>query len=317
MLHQSLRSWLVLLSDGAAKQVISRISLRTAVEVLFGRVAQLIELANKYNLDIPPLSADEQSLLEQVRVNLELPSSKFIPSAETQPNLPSWQGPDAPQGEQIPATIQPQPELAMVAMQGGSVTDFSCEADPNAGFDMPNWMDLSAPQIWDGSPSDWPWEVLNDFSAFPAFTASEPSPILQSGNVSQNDGLGSSGTSDDEGEEGIIPCLAARFGSLRRAPDGRLRYYGTASNHHFLKSFSQHENQIDIRDVQRVASAALENAQLDQEVPSSLETHLIELFFTWHNPCHSTVDRSMFETARAHGSDGQSDFCSQSLIATM
>lgn len=241
-----------------------------------------------------------------------------MPSAETQPNPRSWQGQDAlRQGDQIPATIQLQPELAMMPMQGGSVTDFSCEIDPNAGFDMPNWMDLSAPQIWDGSPSDWPWEVLNDFSVFPAFTTSEPSSVFQPGNISQNDGLGSSGTSDDEGEEGIISYLAARFGSLRRAPDGRLRYYGTASNHHFLKNFGQHENQIGIQDVQEVASAALENARLGQEVPSSLEIHLIELFFVWHNPCHSTVDRSMFETVRAHGSDGQSDFCSQSLIATM
>lgn len=239
-----------------------------------------------------------------------------MPSAPAQTNLASWQGPDTllPRDPNPPA-LQLQSELAMMPMQSGSMTDVSCETDPSTWVDMTNWSD-SAP-TFETSPSDWPWLALNDPFVFPTFTASQPTPAFQLGNQPQNDGLGSTGTSDDEGEEGIVPRLAARFGSLRRGPDGRLRYYGTATNHHFLKDFGSLENQIDIQDVREIAFAALESAQLDQEVPASLENHLIELFFAWHNPCHSTVDRSVFEAARAQGTDGQTDFCSQSLIAAM
>ncbi|RDW91790.1 hypothetical protein BP5796_01184 [Coleophoma crateriformis] len=264
------------------------------------------------------MGADEQALLEQVRANLDLPPSKFVFSTPSQPNPPSWQGTDARlQDDQMPAALQPQADLTAMQTQRGSVMEFPCESDQDAGLDLTNWTDPSAPQIWDDSPSDWPWQVLNDFAVFPTFTEGEPSPAVELGDSAQNDGFGSSGASDDEGEEGIIPSLAARFGSLRRAQDGRLRYYGSASNRHFLKNFGPHENQVDFCDAQEAAAATLENAQLDQEVPPSLETHLVELFFTWHNPCHSTVDRSMFEAARAHDNDGQSDFCSQSLVATI
>ncbi|KUJ19527.1 uncharacterized protein LY89DRAFT_613222 [Mollisia scopiformis] len=291
------------------------------VEVLFGRVAQLTELAIRHNLEIPPLAAEDQSLIDQVRENL--PSSKFLFSAQTPSDPATWQNLDAPlEIDRAPDTTASQSQLpsAMMPIPNGSVRDvsMSCETGSNSTFDMQTWTDLSAPQMWAGSPSDWPWQVLNDFSAFPTFTASQLSPSFHVEAVSRNgEGVDASGSSDDEGEEAMIPHLAARFGSLHRAPDGRLRYYGTLSNHHFLKSFSQYWSRFEDRDPEKIASVALENARLDQEVPSSLKNHLIELFFEWHNPCHSAVDRPMFETARAHRSDFQSDFCSQSLIATI
>ena len=278
-----------------------------------------MDLANQNNLEVPSLGVDEQLLLEQVCTNLELPWSRLRPADQTQPEIPSWQGPPDAflQSDQIPATLQYQADSSVLPIHGGSATSVSCGTDPNAGFDIPDWTDFGGSSIWDGSPTDWPWQVLNDFSVFPTFITNQSSSSFQPGNTFQTEGLRSSPASDDEGEEGVIPCLAARLGSLRRASDGRLRYYGTASNHHFLKNFGQHEKQIDIEDLEDVASTALENAQLDHEIPLSLENHLIELFFAWHNPCHGTVDRLMFETARAHHSEGQSDFSSPSLISTM
>lgn len=288
-----------------------RLSLRTAVEVLFARVAQLCELANHYNLEVPPLEPDDQALLEQVRGSLDLSSDKytFTPCTQSQPD----------HLDQTTPTSKHQADLVMMPVQDGNLAciDLFYGSEPIAGFDISNWSDLT-PQVWEGSPSDWPWQVLNDFSTFPAFAANSASPTFRSGYGSQNGGPGTCDSSDDEGEEGIIPSLAARFGSLQRSSDGRIRYYGTASNHHFLKNSASHRNNFQIQDTQQDAiSAALESAQLDQEVPLSLENHLIELFFAWHNPSHWTVDRSTFETARKNVSDNQSDFCSQSLIATM
>lgn len=278
-----------------------------------------MELANQNRLDVPPLGTDEQSLLEQVCANLDLPLSIITSSTPSQPSRPSWQDIDAPLPSDQIATDPPQsqPNLAMMPIQGVTACDDFSQTDPNVGLQMQNWTDIPALQPWDGSPSDWTWQVLNDFTVFPTNTASQLSPGLQPGNPAQHDGLGSSGTSDDEGEEGIIPSFAARFGSLRRTPDGRLRYFGTASNRHFLKDFDQHQNYIDAEGLHQAAATALENAQLDQEVPSALENHLIELFFAWHNPCHLTVSRPVFETALARAADGQSEYCSRSLVAAM
>ena len=172
------------------------------------------------------------------------------------------------------------------------------------------WPDYTGSDTWNGSPSDWSWQILNDFSGFPNMTYFMPSdsyvvdPHL--GTAQQNNRLPNeqvdqdvASSSEDEAETDIVPGLAARLGSLRVATDGRLRYYGTASNHHFLSNSNFRPQLPDAEEMKSNASIALQNAQLDQEVTPALQTRFIQLFFTWHNPCHNVIDRNMFNKALA------------------
>ncbi len=252
----------------------------------------------------------------------------------------------------------PQPLGGGPMMDGSQFTDVASFDDgltfgtlPDQGqpdhamaYDFQTWADFSTSGPWDGSPSDWPWQILNDdmgsgmHNAYPQQHTMNPKYVGGSGQSStaltqSNDNMtgaaavanpdqpGSSGSSDDENENEaeIIPRLAARFGTLRVSADGRLRYYGSASNHHFLggNSVDRDRNMTNVHDLQRETLIALENAQLDRPVPPSLEEHLIDVFFEWYNPCHMIVDRPTFELGRARGVDGQDAFCSQSLIAAM
>jgi hypothetical protein len=292
--------------------------LRTAVEILFGRVEQLTAIASKHNIGIPPLDVDKQSLLEQVYLTLELPPSNTTLPTYAGPNALAVQVPHSPPNtETFPDVALYDEGLAMSTVQDASVIGLPWAQTQDTDLDVQNWSELFTSSSWEESPSDWSWQVLNDFSGFPPFTVDPPPGSIQPETEDRPENLGSGNTSEDEVETDIVPRLAARFGSLRVAADGQLRYYGTASNYHFLTGFRHSECKIDVEDVHRAMRSALENAQLDEEAPLALQNHLLDLFFNWHNPSHCTVDRTMFETARTQDSKYHRAYCSPSLVNAM
>lgn len=270
-------------------------------------------MVNKHKVDVPALSGEEQSLLEQVCLTLELPLSRITPIVQTPPSAV----PTLTSGTSTTATDS----LAEATSYNGNLVISTGEvpwtSDQSADFDMLNWNEFLSTSSWDGSPSDWPWQILNDCSGLSNFPIDQPTGPIQRSIDTQNDQVGSGSSSDDEVEADIVPRLAARFGSLRVSADGVLRYYGVASNYHFLNGFRHAECKMDIEDINESARTALENAQVDDEPPLSLQNHLIELYFAWHNPSHSTVDRMMFELSRTREGLEQRAYCSQSLINAM
>ena len=107
-------------------------------------------------------------------------------------------------------------------------------------------------------------------------------------------------SSDEEPESDLVHEVSARFGALRLASDGQLRYYGAATNYHLLAG-SRHDEVIETFTTKQEILGRLEQVGLDQEVPTDLEEHLIDLYFTWHNPSHLNVDRDTFFAARSSG----------------
>lgn len=194
-------------------------------------------------------------------------------------------------------------------------------------FDWVDWTEFPPSEPWELSPSDWPWQILSGFTSDPSDNHAmvrDPLTLDQLPTVQRLDQLPagvleSNETSEDEVDTDIAPGLAARLGSLHVATDGRLRYYGTASNYHFLLGSRDlpPRNDHTFPDTKREALLALQNAKLDREVLVDLEDRLLDLFFKWHNPCHVTVDRSMFDVARSQDCQSQGTFCSQSLVAAM
>lgn len=286
-----------------------------------GHIGHLTTLALNHGLPLPAMSPQDERLVEQVCDNLGLPLSHILPSnsnhadPNTLHNQPQHRTSDPFANVQLP-----QPDHRQQTMDPG---DLTMQAQP---LNAQSWPDLPVSEGWEGSPSDWSWQVLNDFSGFPSVNynmmnesfMSFPVPnVNQQGEDLNGDQGDSSSTSDDEAEIDIVPRLAARLGGLRPAEDGRLRYYGTASNHHFLGNASLQVRTFDVKEMQRNAAIALKNAQLDQEVPVELQDHFLKLFFTWHNPCHSTIDKTTFMNSLQRSPDVQTEYCSPSLIAAM
>jgi hypothetical protein len=256
------------------------------------------------------MADQDQRLVEQICDNVGLPLSKVVPPTQPDTNWPSLQ----PANEPIPdAQI-----LNLSSLQGQQNMSL---------FDNGNhFTDFPTSENWEASPSDWSWQILNEFSGFSTvnnaiyndtFAVNQASGTSQQSNSVPSEHPESSSPSEDETEADIVPRLAARLGSLRVGADGRLRYYGTASNHHFLGSSSFRPSGLDVQEMQKMAALALKNANLDQEISPSLQDHFIELFFTFHNSYHSAVDKAMFTDMFAQDPDGQTEYCSQALIAAM
>lgn len=156
---------------------------------------------------------------------------------------------------------------------------------------------------WDDGLSsilDWPW-------AFPLLSGLEPFPEPFNGpeqnhvhtvalQASQVDPDESCDPVDDEAELQLVNEIAARFGCLQMAPDGRLRYLGGA-NAFLLKEAKptaqprRGNGSIDIQHPER-------KSRLNKAIDESRVRHLIELFFTWHNPCHPVTSKAAFSDRR-------------------
>lgn len=248
---------------------------------------------------------------------------KIIPLSQGQTNVPPHHTPDSLPTFDPCAVVPPDGEISAL-----SQIPHGSQASQTTPFDMVDWSEFPGSEPWELSPSDWPWQILSGFSSDPsdsnavtreALALDQLPPAVQHRDDLLSELPESNETSEDEVDADIVPRLAARLGSLHVAEDGRLRFYGTASNYHFLLGNRDllPSNEPTIQDTKREALIALENAKLDREVPAALEERLIELFFKWHNPCHITIDRAMFEVARTQDRNGQDTFCSQSLVAAM
>lgn len=295
-------------------------SLRASIDVLFSRVEKLTDLAGNHGIPVPPFDANELSILEQTCATLELPREKILPQTQR------WES-----SNQTYSDLVSNLPLPAVLPDGDTITHVGTTSQIQPALSMSSesqsWTDFSTLEPWSASPSDWPWQILNDstmdMTMQQSFYQIQPGELNSAADDSATTNLppdlpASSGTSDDEDEDtAIIPHLAARFGSLRIGHDGRLRYFGTASNNHFLTNPSHGEPDFQWQDLERESIEALENAGLDQEVPPDLQEHLLRLFFQWHNPGHDVVDRTMFDTARTKDSGNKPAFWSPSLTAIM
>jgi hypothetical protein len=182
------------------------------------------------------------------------------------------------------------------------------------GTNMSNSMIPGADHI---SP-DWPFPTLDNMLNFDLFDPGDLSlhflteppldnpPTLQqepasASQIEQMPRRQEDSTSDlgDEENTELVDQLSARLGSLRLAPDGKLRYFGTASNLHLTDNQIRSSENFMLQTPSRVnVQSLLEVADLSQVVDIQLEGHLLRLFFTWHNPSSYIVDEDVFYMAR-------------------
>ncbi|KAL2855687.1 fungal-specific transcription factor domain-containing protein [Aspergillus pseudodeflectus] len=106
------------------------------------------------------------------------------------------------------------------------------------------------------------------------------------------------GTSDEEEEDEVTNQLSCRLGKLQVTHGGQLRYYGSTSNFTLLDVLVEVAPTSPVS-ITRGTQETLENAGLALDVDEPFEKHLLQLYFTWHDPCMHAVSEDVFWRSRA------------------
>lgn len=250
-------------------------------------------------LDISLALADHDAPVQTHDVSRDMPSNENV--IEPVAQSIQWAETSIPNVEQDVSASSFPPQMSMLL-------DHDHVVPAIEELDCPSTSDGQMTEV---SGADWPWHVFDntlsilngpvDFGAFDGDTSviqSEAAPVAaRRSSIIHTENHLSHVSSDEEQESDLVQQVSARFGALRIAADGQLRYYGAATNYHLLEG-SRHDEEVDIFTTKQEMLDRLEQAGLSQEIPRDIEEHLIELFFTWHNPVHVNVDRDTFFAAR-------------------
>ncbi|KAG9946620.1 hypothetical protein KCU85_g6329, partial [Aureobasidium melanogenum] len=316
-----------------------RVQLRTAVHILVRRVQQLTKVIVEADKEVPPLDAEDDEFLERVLGTLglsdappyESSAAKISKSLQRLPSKETTSTPKPSQTTQVDpsASVENDSAFVSIASTDTPVSNQYYQPDFNnvTGI-MPgiqNQVSTQSPgtNIVPGADHispDWPFPTLDNMLSFdlfdpsnlslqflnePPIDVSQPStlqpestPLRQIEQTAHQQEDSTSNSGDEENTE-LVNQLSARLGSLRLAPDGKLRYFGTASNLHLIDNQNKSGENFMLHTPSRVnIQRLLEVADLSQEVDIQLEDHLLRLFFTWHNPSSYIVDEEVFYMAR-------------------
>jgi hypothetical protein len=125
-------------------------------------------------------------------------------------------------------------------------------------------------------------------------------------------------SSNSQDMEEIVHRLSDRMGSLQIGSDGQVRYYGPTSHFNLLRMPTPDKLTIH-RNVRKDGQDYLYRMGIGKSVPPDLEAHLINLYFTWHNPSFDVVDRKMYEEAKQRWQDevAETPYYSEALTNAM
>lgn len=181
--------------------------------------------------------------------------------------------------------LQPAGPLGLESAHPGTPEDCSQSHSHNTGIHM-----FSAPAPLDSSP-DVASALLEladaglHHSTAPNGRGNESSPLPENHD-------------EEEEEDEVTNQLSCRLGKLQVTHDGQLRYFGSTSNLTLLDIL------VDIapsdhKPFQRGAQDVLENVGLELNVDDTFKKHLLQLYFTWHDPCLHTLNEDIFWRSRA------------------
>lgn len=298
-----------------------RISLRAATELFSARIDQLTQFIYDNGLEPPQMRPDAEQEMNRVLDTLQVPRSvvKANPP-QNHATLPQsiLQNRDISRENNSLHTLSTNRYPAENA--GTSVLPSARFGNINNHDYIPPVFDFSLPTA----------EILDDPYAnnlqTPPNNTSLEHPEAYAGvdrtslRGQQHDDDSASETGD-EAEREVIEQLSSRMGTLKLAGDGHLRFYGPTSNLNLVDVAitSKQRPGPDVRSVRHDGQELLNHLRIGQHVEPSLESHLIDLYFTWQNPSLYIVDREMFNLARAKWRDELDDnpFYSEVLTNAM
>ncbi|KAI9930103.1 hypothetical protein ASPWEDRAFT_147700 [Aspergillus wentii DTO 134E9] len=250
-----------------------QVSHRAAINLLASRVSQLSRFLVEKGLQPPPMPDGQERDLKRVLDVLDLTQINF--------KLDRYEDLNLELSGMQPAVRAVQDEI---------------EAEEDS---------LAVPTVEDEerqkSSLDLGWAALG-------LDDPQPAPEL-SDDVSPGDGQDRSKqpdthaqeddntSSENSGIDEVVNQLSDRMGTLQLAPDGQIRYYGPTSNFNMI-TMPEPDMFTIHRTVRNEGLEYLERLGIDKPVPAEVEDHLINLYFTWHDPAFHVVDRGIYEKAR-------------------
>lgn len=124
-------------------------------------------------------------------------------------------------------------------------------------------------------------------------------------------------TQPKDSTEELVDKLSERVGSLQIGPEGHVRYYGPTSNFNLAEMPTMDASSAHLS-ARNEAADCFRKLGLDKPVPKDLQDHLINLYFTWHDPALHAVDKTIFESARITWSQNKNaTFYSEALSNAM
>lgn len=263
----------------------------------------------------------DEKAANRVLQSVGLPDLPAVENASASVGVPADAGPDeiqvshpslVPDGssgelQQLDMQLQVSPTVRFL--------ESSFQNDTSMAESAVSLADWSQSYLDDSTTPDWLWAGMlapdmNIQDSWTEFGLPSNPTVVPNGEDSQP---------YDDADPEIVNQIAARFGSLQLAPDGKLRYFGTPANAHVLNSNRPWVPSTAQRSLKFDGLRLLRSAELDLEIGRDFEEHLTNVFFSWHNSCHPVVDEDMYRSAKngRDGSDENSGFCSEVLTSAM
>jgi hypothetical protein len=305
-----------------------RLSFRFAIELLIKRTGQLSQFIVDQGLLIPPtLPEDDQTLrnvlgsvglghlktipehLEDKVANLStpqdvqfdpdsvLPNDSYLPPASNGVDLGSLQASDLGVDEHMQVEVSPSfpydsHEFYLPTL-GEELAGLQCPLEADAVESL--GMGIFPERLWDLSSDSGMQTLQADWPFMPTQTVPLNQPSFSS--PQQGDDQDENRTGDVEEIEELVNQISDRMGSLQVGSDGQVRFYGPTSHFNLLQMPAPDNSTIH-RTVQKDGQGLLCCLGIDKDIPPEFEEHLINLFFTWHNPLFYVVDREIYYQER-------------------
>ncbi|KAM0261461.1 hypothetical protein ACHAPA_009781 [Fusarium lateritium] len=311
--------------------------LRGVVELLAARVRELSQFINSHGLEVPPMQPEDTETLSYTLKALKL-DHLHLSAAQAPPDngdntiqassVISDRGHSAEPSNSVAGIAQPsfdalsldnpqaEPFRAAQGLMGlaNVVTD-------NAG-------DYQSVEPWNMAANP----IIPDSETYPGHDSpgfascnrdrQDSAPIRQSG-VSDRRTCSSMDLDDSidsaEHVDELANQLSDCVGTLHIRPEGHIRFYGPTSSFSLLRISATDITMNVHRTVRDDGAEHLDRLGLNNDVPSAIEEHLMELYFTWQDPSCHVVDRTMFKKSKATFHDQLEDaaYYSESLRNAM
>ncbi|KAI7628441.1 hypothetical protein KC319_g17179, partial [Hortaea werneckii] len=249
-----------------------RVPLRPALHILRKRVDDLIEALEKAGVELPPLVSEDQHVANRGLEAVGLPVLRSNTRAPSDLGMHESPGSLLDANGSTPEVSVPRHSQQHNELQFPTPTTSWGQVHPDIIDHMDDQIALDdwPTMTWNETVSpDWPWVPLSDQELAQTATGSDE---------------------EDEENQDIVNQIAARFGSLQLAPDGKLRYLGTPANFHLFGTGRSVAATTNARSQRLEGKRLLHRLELDQAIDPSLENHLIKIYFAWHNASHAVID---------------------------
>ncbi|KAH7052015.1 hypothetical protein B0J12DRAFT_698707 [Macrophomina phaseolina] len=309
-----------------------KLSLRKAVEAFSQRVRQLEAFVRAHNIAVPPVDPEHEAILSQLSsiyapepepasfstVQSKSPENSLNKQPRTLPNAPpnlSIPAADTTHSHHMsslaPLSIASLPQYVLHANENGlqeASANIILQADVS-DTTLPFNHCLDGDWVWNHSAmshidNDMDMDGFGLWAPRVDGLLSHADAVGSSSDPSASTLLNEEESTDDEDQSAVTNQLSARLGSLLMTDSGEWHFYGATSNLNLARGKLASALYAKPNEKRRRAHVRLEAAGIDQAISSELEDHLLQLFFTWHNPSLYTVDRDIFSKARKEYAEG-------------